>query len=102
MPGTPAVVRKAAGFGFTVAIVVGDAVAQRTRQLVGSPTMLGIGVFVLGFDIYNVFTGLAQSVEHPHHIIAVFFNGIRKVKAATAPLGAGYYKQVRKALAVQA
>ena len=87
MPSTPAVVGKAAGFGFTMAIVVGDAVAQRARQLVGSPAVFRIGVFVLGFDIYKVFTGLSQGVEHPHYIIAVFFNGIRKLKLPPPQLG---------------
>ena len=102
MPSTPAIVSKAAGFGFTMAIVVGDAVAQRAGQLVGGPAVFRIGVFVFGFDINKVFASLSQGVEHPHYVVAVFFNGVGEVKTATAPLGTGYDKQVRKALAVQA
>ena len=67
-------------------------------QLVGGPAVFRIVIFVFGFDINKVFASLSQGVEHPHYVVAVFFNGVGEVKTATAPWGPDTINKLGKPL----
>src|SRR5579885_2193641 len=102
VPFPAAVIGEASWFGVAFAVVVGDAVAERSCRDIDFAAMLRVLIFRLLADIDDQPAALPHRLEHPHDVVAVRVDRVGEVKAPAASLRAGDDEQIGEAAGMQA
>jgi hypothetical protein len=96
-----AIVGEASGFSVAMPIIIRQAVTQRRTHNVCLAAVLGILVLRLAANVDDRLATVAHRLEHPHDVVAMGVDRVRKVEAAATTLGASDDKEVREALRVE-